>query len=116
MRVQTAIGLTAANKRSLTIIMRQRHFPGSLTDWVSPFCAACYFIHPPTSFISLFGEVMLAAALSKQETSLSGLAATSDTLLSAAGPTFCGGVSRSYTYDKTVNAAQLAVSGWNWRG
>lgn len=31
---------------------------------------------------------MLAAALSKQEASLSGLAATSDTLLSAAGPTF----------------------------
>lgn len=56
---------------------------------------------------------MLAAALSKQETSLSGLAATSDTLLSAAGPTFCRGVSRSYAYDKNVNAAQLA---WNGRG
>lgn len=57
--------------------MRQRHFPGSLTDWVSPFCAACHFIHLRTSFISFFGEVMLAAVLSKQDTLLSGLAATS---------------------------------------
>lgn len=56
---------------------------------------------------------MLAAALSKQETLLSGLAATSDTLLSAASPTFCSGVSSSYTYYKNNNAAQLAVSGSN---
>lgn len=80
--------------------MRQHHFPGSLTDWVSPFCAACYFIHLGTSFIFFFGGVMLAAALSKQETSLSGLAATSDTLLSAASPAFYPGVSCSYTYYK----------------
>lgn len=44
---------------------------------------------------------MLAAELSIQETSLSGLAATSDTLLSAAGPSFCRGVSWSYTYYKS---------------
>lgn len=43
---------------------------------------------------------MLAAALSTQETSLSGLAATSDTLLSAAALSFCRGVSCSYTYYK----------------
>lgn len=40
---------------------------------------------------------MLAAALSKQQASLSGLAATSDTLLSAAGPALYPGVSCSYT-------------------
>lgn len=41
---------------------------------------------------------MLAAALSRQQASLSGPAATSDTLLSAAGPAFHPGGSCSWTY------------------
>lgn len=110
-KVQTLIGWTSSKQEELRYIMRQHPFPGSLTDWVSPFCTVCYFIHPPTSFIYFFWGVMLAVALFKQETSLSGLAATSDTLLSAS----CPGISCSYKYDKNLIAAQIAVSGSNGR-
>lgn len=108
----------SSKQEELRYIMRQHHFPGSLTDWVSPFCAACYFIHLRTSFIFfLEGWCWQRLSQNKRLHCLDWLPLlTPYSLLRALLSTQALAVHIHIT--KTFNTAQIAVSGSNgleWR-
>lgn len=96
--------------------MRQRHFPGSLTDWVSPFLC-CVLLHPPTNLLYFFFLERWCWQRCSQNKRLHCLdwlpLLTPYSLLQVRLSAEALAVHIRIT--KSVNAAQLAVSGSNGR-